>query len=306
MKESPPILQEFIEDCKMRDMSSDTIRSYRSNVGRFLDVVDEYEEAGEQELKDFLLYLKDEREVSYKTMVNYFSAVSSFYEYLTYEGKVEKNPVLPVRKRYLRRYKKDNGNNGSKKQVPEPEEMSGFINYIPKLRDKAITLLFLKTGVRRNELIDIDVDDMNWEEYSIKLKDKPKRSNTIVYFDRETARILREWVEVRDGRKLDTDALFVGEQGERLKRHGVYQAVVHWAEKYGLHDPNSDDSEDKLTPHTLRHVFTTYLIRNGMKREYIKELRGDTRGEAMDIYHQIDHDELRKEYQACMPELGIV
>lgn len=306
MKEDPPILEDFIQDCKMRDMTDETIRKYCSNIRIFLEEVPNCEDAGEQELKDFLLYLKDEREVSYKTMVNYFSSISSFYEYLLYEGKVDKNPVLPVRKRYLRSYKKNNGNKESKKQVPEPKEMSGFINYIPKLRDKGIVLVFLKTGVRRNELIDIDLDDINWEEYSIRLKDKPKRSNTTVYFDRETARVLRVWVETRNNRNLDTDALFVGEQGERLKRHGVYQAVVHWAKNYGLHDPDSDDPEDKLTPHTLRHVFTTYLIRNDMQREYIKVLRGDRRGESIDIYHQIDYDELRKEYEACMPELGIV
>ncbi len=306
MKENPPILEEFIKDCKMRDMSSHTIRMYRSNVRRFLKEVDDYEEADEDTLREFLHYLKEEREVAYKTMVNYFSAVSSFYEYLMYEDIANNNPVLPVRKRYLRRYKKENQNNGNNKQVPEPKEMSGFINFIPKVRDKAIVLTFLRTGIRRNELIDIDVQDINWEEYSIDLKDKPKRSNTTVYFDHETARILQRWLDVRDEKDLETNALFVGEQGERLKRHGVYQSVVHWAEKYGLHDPSSDDPKDKLTPHTLRHVFTTWLIRNGMKREYIKELRGDTRGEAMDIYHHIDHDELRKEYEACMPELGIV
>jgi len=307
MKENPPLLEDFIEDCKMRDLSSETIRMYKSNVRRFLNEVSDPENAGEKELKEFLLYLKNEREVGYKTMVNYFSAVSSFYDYLIYEGRVEKNPVLPVRKRYLRSYKKENGsNNGNKKQVPEPKEMSGFINYIPKIRDKCIVLLTLKVGARRNEIIDMDVQDIDWEEYSIRLKDKPKRSNTIVYFDRETARVLKQWIDVRNERDLNTDALFVNEHGGRLKRHGVYHAVTKWAEKYGLHNPESDNPEEKLSVHTLRHVFTTYLIRNGMKREYIKELRGDTRSEAMDIYHQIDRDELRKEYQACMPELGIV
>jgi len=306
LKEDPPILQEFIDDCKMRNMSPRTLRAYRSDVRRFLKVVPDYEEAGEKEIRKYLRKMKDKMNLAHKTLENNFASVSSFYEYLIYEGIVDKNPILPVRKRYLRSYKKESPDNGSKRQVPKPKEMSGFINYIPKLRDKAIVLVFLKTGVRRNELIDIDIDDINWEDYSIQLKDKPKRSNTIVYFDRETARVLREWIEARNKRNLDTKALFIGEQGGRLKRHGVYQAVVRWAEKYGLHDPNSDDSKEKLTPHTLRHVFTTYLIRNGMKREYIKELRGDTRGEAMDIYHQIDRDELRKEYQACMPELGIV
>ncbi|MFW6172174.1 MAG: tyrosine-type recombinase/integrase, partial [Elusimicrobiota bacterium] len=245
-----------------------------------------------------------EKELSYKTLANNFASVSSFYEYLRYEDIVDDNPVLTVRKRYLNKYKDDN-NNGHR-QVLEVKKLSGFINYIPSIRDKAIVLLFLKTGIRRNELIDIDLNDINWEDYSIQLKPKPKRSNTTVYFDHETASVLKRWKKIRDEREPDTDALFIGETGERLKRKGVYDSVVKWAEKYGFHDPDSDKLEDKFTPHTLRHVFTTYLIRNGMRREYIKELRGDTRGEAMDIYHQIDHDELKKKYQGCIPELGVV
>jgi integrase/recombinase XerD len=42
-----------------------------------------------------------------------------------------------------------------------------------------------------------------------------------------------------------------------------------------------------------------------MPREYIKELRGDTRKEAIDIYNHIDKEDLRKTYLACIPKLGI-
>jgi len=42
-----------------------------------------------------------------------------------------------------------------------------------------------------------------------------------------------------------------------------------------------------------------------MPREFVKELRGDRRKEAMDIYDHIDRDELRRAYLACIPKLGI-
>ncbi len=300
----PEILKEFIEDLKLREMSDATIRSYRSNVKRFLDIVPDYEEADEEDIKKYLKVLKEEKDLAYKTLANNFASVSSFYDYLRYEGIVDNNPVLSVRKRYLNKYK-DEQNNGHR-QVPEVKKMSGYINYIPKIRDKIINLLFMKTGIRRNELIDLDVQDINREDYSIKLKPKPKRSNTMVYFDHETANVLKRWLAVREERDADTDALFLNPRANRLKKKGVRTAVEKWAENYGLHDPNSDKLEDKFTPHTLRHVFTTYLIRNGMRREYIKELRGDARTEAMDIYHTIDHRELKQEYLACIPELGIV
>jgi len=63
--------------------------------------------------------------------------------------------------------------------------------------------------------------------------------------------------------------------------------------------------EDRFMTHCFRHWFTTHLLRAGMPREYVKELRGDARNEAIDIYHHIDREDLRKSYLACIPELGI-
>jgi integrase/recombinase XerD len=92
---------------------------------------------------------------------------------------------------------------------------------------------------------------------------------------------------------------------DRLSRNGVYGALVKYAARLGFHDAKSSKLEDDFGPHCFRHWFTTWLLRNGMPREYAKELRGDKRGEAIDIYHHIDRQELRKAYLACIPKLGI-
>jgi integrase/recombinase XerD len=85
----------------------------------------------------------------------------------------------------------------------------------------------------------------------------------------------------------------------------VYNAVVKYAKRLGFHNSQSKRLEDHFGPHCFRHWFTTWLIRNGMRREYVKELRGDRRSEAIDIYHHIDRNELRRIYLACIPKLGI-
>jgi len=59
------------------------------------------------------------------------------------------------------------------------------------------------------------------------------------------------------------------------------------------------------TPHCCRHWFTTHLRRNGIRRELLKELRGDSRGEAVDIYDHIDRKELKRANLVAIPELGI-
>lgn len=81
--------------------------------------------------------------------------------------------------------------------------------------------------------------------------------------------------------------------------------VVKNAERVGLHNPESDRMEDHFSPHCCRHWFATHLRRAGMRREFIQELRGDSRKEAIDIYDHIDLKELKEAYLACIPRLGI-
>ena len=186
--------------------------------------------------------------------------------------------------------------------------MKVLINSVLNPRDKAIITLLAKTGIRRNELISIDIEDIDWAEQIIRIKPHPKRRNGFVFFDDETARVLKKWITARSNYNIKSGikALFIGEQGDRLKRNGVYLAVRKHAERVELHDPNSNQIEDHFNPHCCRHWFTTHLRRNGISREFLKELRGDTRGDAIDIYDHIDLDELRKAYLAAIPRLGIV
>jgi integrase/recombinase XerD len=309
IKDVRSLIEEFCEDCRLREMTEESIRRYRSSLLIFAEFLERQgislESVDTQVLKGFLHYIKYERQVKYKTIENFFSALSAFYDFLVFEGIAKANIILPFRKRYLRRYKEDFDK--ASRKLLSIEEMSRLVNSILDPRDKAIVLLLAKTGIRRGELLRIDFDDINWGEYSIRLKPTPKRSNRIVFFDEECALVLKRWLKVREKLNPKTKALFISYQTlERLSRNGVWNAVVKYAKRLGFHNPDSPRLEDHFGPHCFRHWFTTWLLRNGMPREYVKELRGDKRGEAVDIYHHIDKEDLRRAYLACIPKLGVV
>jgi len=302
------LMEEFSKDCKLRGMTAESVRRYVSSVRIFLKFLEEcgisLEEVNVQVLREFLRHVIYDRKAKHKTVENYFSALSAFYDYLAFEGYVSSNIVLPFKKRYLKRYK--SGFDDPERKLLSVEEMSRLVNSILDPRDKAIAILLAKTGIRRGELLRLDVEDINWEEYSITLKPTPKRSNRTVFFDDECAAALRRWLRVREKLNPPTNALFISYQSlNRLDRNGLYAAVVKYAKRLGFHNPNSPRLEDHFGPHCFRHWFTTWLLRNGMPREYVKELRGDKRGEAIDIYHHIDREELRKAYLAYIPKLGV-
>jgi integrase/recombinase XerD len=302
------LIGRFCEDCRLRGLTHETTRRYRSSLLIFAEYMSRHsrELVGMdlKSLKDFLQYVKYERHAKHKTVENFFSAISAFSDYLVFEGIASSNIVLTFRKRYLRRYKDDFDD--SQRRLLTLEEMSGYVSSILDPRDRAIALLFAKTGMRRSELLGLDVGDVNWKDYSITLKPHPKRSNRTVFFDDECAVALRRWLTVREKLNPKNKALFVSYQSlNRLDRNGCYEAVVKYARKLGLHDASSSRLEDHFGPHCFRHFFTTWLLRNGMQREYVKELRGDRRREAVDIYHHIDREELRRSYLACVPKLGV-
>ena len=130
-------------------------------------------------------------------------------------------------------------------------------------RDRAILLLLLKTGIRRGELVSLDLADVSLERLSITLKPTAKRSNRIVFFDQEAKDALERWLRARARRAGDEPALFLGESGKRLGKRGVRNAVVRAAERVGLHTSGAP-LDARFGPHCCRHWNVTHLLRAGM------------------------------------------
>jgi integrase/recombinase XerD len=314
LPDNSELLGGFEVDCKDRHLTDETIGRYKSPLKLFFSFLSKQNktilDVDKHILKDFI-HFRRAQEVDQKTLENNFTALSTFYEYLCFEGIANVNPILPVRKRYLKRYKDEDSDNSfdeSRRKLATVEQMTMLVNSILSVRDQAVVMTLAKTGLRRSELVSIDAEgDINWIEQSIMLKRKKfkKRSGRTVFFDDETARVLKRWIAQRNKLKPKTPALFVNEYGKRLGRNGVYNLVTKYAEAVGLHNPKSDSIEDHFSSHNCRHWFTTWLRRNGMPREFIKALRGDKRKDAIDIYDHIDREELRKAYLAFIPQLGI-
>jgi integrase/recombinase XerD len=97
------LVSDYEFDCLAQGYEYRTIETYVGRVNIFLEWNGSYE-ADMDNLRDFLVYLRRE---SYQpqTLNGYFSAISSFYDYLEWHGHIEDNPIPRFRKRYLRKYK---------------------------------------------------------------------------------------------------------------------------------------------------------------------------------------------------------
>lgn len=299
------LIARFHEDCKLRGFVSTMDFIYRAReYCAFLEARRKTPlTADKEDLKAFLVRLK-ERGVKFETIDKIFTCISGFYGFLIEEELMENNPILPFRKRYLRKYKSDN--DSETRKLVSIEDASTLVNSVLDTRDRCILVLLFKTGMRLGELLSLDMNDVDLDKAEIHLKQKSKRSNCVLFLDDEGISALSRWLVSRKNRRgSEGPALFISKKGCRISRKPIESMIEKHAERVGLHDPHSMKLEDRFTPHCCRHWFVTHLLRAGMSRDFVKELRGDARGEAIDIYNHIDKKELRESYLAHIPQLGV-
>lgn len=308
MGDPDELIKAYEFDLNIREQTPHSIESYMSNLRIFKGYLDDknitFTEVDRSVLIDFIQYLRKERNVKGKTIKYYFSALNSFFKYLQWEQMIVINPVPEVAERYVRRAKKQDL--PVEKRLLSVEELAILAHSILDPRDKAVLVLLAKTGIRRDEMISIDVDDVDRANLSIRLKHHRKRTNHVVFFDDETNRVLGAWLTERERLGCDPDSgpLFVNQYRTRLQRNGIYAAVTKWAKQMGYHNPKSKRMQDRFGPHCCRHWFTTHLRRAEMSREFRAWLRGDVLRDAQDIYDHIDPEEVREDYLKRIPQLG--
>lgn len=300
VEEKTALIEGFGEDCTARGLTFHTIESYTSNLKHFLRRYPDPSKITLDDLKQCLGELRA-RDLHGSTLKGYFASLSTFYDWLLFEGKVSANPILPFRKRYLAIKHQHGGENT--RQLISIEKMRKLLNLIEETNIWAMVLFLAKTGLRRGELISMDIQDIDFELGTFWTKAKRKRTNRGGFLDPETTIALNEYLEWRENLAVD-NALWIMPNGKRMTKNYVYYSVIRYASVLGIHDPLGPLNK-KFTPHCCRHFFVTHLRRSGMSREFIKELRGDAIKDAIDIYDHIDPEELRAAYLRHIPQLVV-
>jgi integrase/recombinase XerD len=306
-------LKQFEDDCKTLGYAEHTIEGYISNIKRFFEYVDvPPDQVRISHLSDFLHYLRFEMTIKTRnrikvgaaksTIKTYFSSLHAYYDFLEFFGSMDENPIPKFRRRYLKHIKKDTGAD-STRQLISIQQMAELVYTTDDLLERAIIITLAKSGMRRKELITMDLDDVDLIKGTIYLKPTAKRTNTIVFIDEEAIEVLELYLEIRPDNSESAFFISNGQRGgRRISRNFVYKTVTQNAQRLGFHNPDGPLIE-KFTPHCCRHWFTTHLRRVGMSREFRQALRGDVIKDAVDIYDHIDLEELRTDYLDKVPQL---
>lgn len=286
-----------------RNFSEHTITSYKTDLLQFSTFCsaelgcDQEEVALHQidrfQIRSWLGHLS-EQELKKSTIARKTATLRSFFNYATKRGFVDKNPakllVMPKQDQPL-------------PKTVTPEAMNRMLARVETetargIQTKAILELFYTTGIRLNELIQLNITDLNLTKSQITVLGKGSKQR-IVPVGEKAVQSLKRHLQVRKelwGIQTDADArkaLFIAAHGQRMYSRAVQRLVKKWLQKVSEIQPKS--------PHVLRHTFATHLLDRGADIRVIKELLGHASLASTQVYTHTSVERLHAVYETAHP-----
>lgn len=163
------------------------------------------------------------------------------------------------------------------------------------MRDAAMFELLYSSGLRRAELIALNLDDgrLDLGQGEVTVTGKGARTRTVPVGTKACA-ALKRWIEARRQIAVPGEqALFVGGKGRRIGASLVGARLKAWAQRRGL--------AEHVHPHMLRHSFATHLLQSSQDLRAVQELLGHSSISTTQIYTHLDFQALAKVYDAAHP-----
>lgn len=291
------LLQSFLEYLLLeKNYSELTIKAYGKDIQSFLDFLkEEYKnenlkEVNYAQIRSWIIQMVNQN-ISNRSINRKISSLNSFFKFLIKTEYIKTNPL--AKHKALKTSKKV--------QVPfSEEEINSVLNKISHadsfegVRNKLIIELFYATGIRRIELINIKVKNIDLESKTVKILGKRNKERVIPLLNMLVDSI-KTYLEKRKSLEKieDEDYLLLTVKGVKLYETLVYRIINEY---FSL-----ASSKVKKSPHILRHSFATHLLNQGAELNAVKELLGHSSLAATQVYTHNSIAELKKVYAKAHP-----
>ena len=292
--------QEFLDHLLVaRKYSPKTVKSYQEDIDKFCEFI--YHEGVMIDDVDVICirnFLTEElnQGISKRSCKRRLSSLKHFYKYMVNVGYIKDNPFVfvsapKVETRYPHALYKDQIEELFKRNAERTDELA--------LRDQAILYLLYYSGIRANELVELDVQSVALKDRVVRVIGKGNKER-IIPFTADCQKVLKAYIDkerivlLRKAKDM-SPALFLNAQGERLTTRGLEYILDAIEEKIGLYVG--------LHPHILRHSFATHLLENGADLRVIQELLGHESINATQVYTHVTEEAMKETYMLAHPRV---
>ena len=250
-----------------------------------------------QLIRSYEVYLMDECRLDARTVGQHLSVLSGFCRFLMKDGRLAANPVRTVRRpQQQSRLPEFYRDNSLQEYFESTKGVMEFGSYDAKLRRMIVSILAY-TGVRRAELISLNVDSVDFQRHTMRVKGKGDKIREIPLLPSlcEEISLYLQSVSSLKCALMGHDApLLQTASGRRL-----YPVFVDRAVKEELASVSS--IKGKRSPHVLRHSLATELLNEGADLNSIKELLGHANLAATQVYTHNSIERLKAVYNNAHP-----
>ena len=266
-----------------RALSDNTIKSYFYDLKRF----DLYFKGNVLDLSydELQRYLSSVKDLKARSLAHHITVLTSFYNFLVDEKIITNNPCENII------------NTKIPKKLPiylTEDEINKLLD-IPlnneyDYRNKAMLELLYATGLRISELINLKVNDVDFDECIVRVFGKGKKERIVPIADVALKYLfiyLNKYRAIILGSSL-SDYMFISNSKKNISRQAFFKILKKEANRSGI--------EKIVSPHVLRHSFATHLLSHGANLRVIQELLGHEDISTTEIYAHLINEKLKDDY----------
>lgn len=261
-------LHVFLRDCKLRNLSEHTLTYYNTELKWFRKLLEKQgispnpsDVTIEVVQDNVILFMLETEGCKVGTVNTMLRAVKIFFSFLYKRGYSESDPTkelpyLKERRNAIETFTSDQINDLLRQ--PNQRTFAG-------VRDYVMICLFLETGARLRELVEMQTQDIRWEDSQILIHGK-NGSDRLVPIQRRMSQELKRWMRVR-GDVKDHNFLFINIDNGPISKRQVQSRIT----KYGR---MANITNVRCSPHTLRHTFAKMSVMNGANVFELQDILG--------------------------------
>lgn len=274
--------------------SAHTIAAYRNDLNSFSDYVEVFfetiaiDEISRRMISSFIADLA-ESGISPRSINRKLSAIQSFFTYLIKEGLVDTNPAKNVQR------PKTSSHLPSvmrSEQIDELFHPDQFNSDFEGTRDHAMLSVLYACGLRRDELINLKISDIDFHVGQLKVLGK-RNKERILPIGQALTDVLKCYMNQRNQLSPSEPFLFLTNKSQKIYPSLVYEIVKNYLSKV--------TTMKKRSPHVLRHTFATHLLNEGANLQSIKELLGHSSLATTQVYTHTSLEKLKDVYKQAHP-----
>ncbi|OEG71826.1 hypothetical protein ATZ36_12520 [Candidatus Endomicrobiellum trichonymphae] len=274
-----------------KGLSKNTILAYKADVLKFINFAEKklisLENFEHNDITDFLWELKT-KALKPRSIFRVIESLRQFYKFLNLEDLSENNPTL-----YL-----------AAPRIPENlpniltfDEVNLLLDSVNgndemHIRNKAMLELLYATGLRVSELINLKFSDINLEDCFLRIIGKGSKER-LVPFGNKAKFFIGIYLKKRKPCLSVDDHIFISRLGKKLSRIEFWRQLKNIAKNAGINK--------NITPHTLRHSFSSHLLKGGADIRFVQEMLGHASITTTQIYTHLDNDRIVQQHRKFHP-----